>query len=80
MPKLDPEIHEEVLNYYGQPITRPEYFDGKHVANVPPAGLPPICSCGWTPHETYQMSDHLDDQRLNERVARETRGIAKDQQ
>ena len=50
------------LNYYGQPVTSPEYFEGRHVANVPAiAGLPPVCSCGWTPHGKFQMSDHLAD-------------------
>lgn len=54
-------------NDYGQPIIPSEYFDGEHVANVPPiAGMPPVCSCGWTrweyaPGQWYEMADHLAD-------------------
>lgn len=52
-------------NFYGLPITPPEYFDGDHVANSGLAGLPPVCSCGWTRHEVdgrwFEMNDHLAD-------------------
>lgn len=53
-------------NYYGQPITPPEYFDGEHVANPGPAGEPPVCACGWTrweyaPGKWFELSDHLAD-------------------
>lgn len=49
------------LNFYGQPIIAPEYFDHEHIANPMSAGLPPCCSCGWTPHEDFTMADHLAD-------------------
>lgn len=52
---------DEPLNYYGQPITSPEYYDGEHVVNPMSAGQPPCCSCGWTPHGDFTMRDHLDD-------------------
>lgn len=51
------------LNAYGQPITPPEHFDGEHVANPMGAGLPPCCSCGWTPHGEFTMADHLADMK-----------------
>lgn len=54
-----------LINYYGLPITPPEYFDDKHVVVAMGAGLPPVCSCGWTRHEVdgrwFEMSDHLAD-------------------
>ena len=58
----------EDRNYYGQVIMPPEHFDGEHVANPVSAGLPPVCSCGWTrwEYETgkwFEMSDHLQDMR-----------------
>lgn len=49
------------LNSYGQPIVSPEYFDGAHVVNPGPAGMPPVCSCGWTEHSGFTMYDHLRD-------------------
>lgn len=68
-------------NFYGQPITPPELFEGEHVACVPTAGgLPPVCTCGWTRHEVdghwYEMSDHLADmasESAEDRVEREQR-------
>lgn len=60
-------MSDYALNYYGFPITPPEYFDGLHVANTPPeGGSPPICSCGWTRWQTengywFEMSEHLRD-------------------
>lgn len=61
---------EPTLNYYGLPITPPELFEGEHVACVPTAGgLPPVCTCGWTPHEVdgrrYEMSEHLADMQAS---------------
>jgi hypothetical protein len=47
------------MNYYDQPIIDPALFDGEHVANPVSAGLPPVCSCGWTPHGEYTLADHL---------------------
>jgi hypothetical protein len=57
---------ERTLNYYGLPITAPEYFDGEHVANPMGAGMPPVCSCGWTrweyaPGKWFELADHLRD-------------------
>lgn len=59
------------LNYYGQPIIAAEYFTGEHIANPGPAGLPPVCSCGWTRWQTddgrwFEMSDHIADMRQGE--------------
>lgn len=58
-----PGMAEWPLNAYGQAIVPPEYFDGAHVANPGPAGLPPVCACGWTPHGRFTMADHLADMR-----------------
>ena len=70
----------EPLNFYGQPIVSPEYFAGDHVVNPMGAGFPPICACGWTPHEDFTMADHLRDMHLgpianepHEQAAREER-------
>ncbi len=57
-------------NYFGLSITPPEYFEGRHVANAGLAGMPPVCSCGWTrwkiedgprAGEWFEMADHLRD-------------------
>ncbi len=49
------------LNYYGNPINLESHV-GDHAAIVPTAGgLPPVCTCGWTPHHVYTMADHLRD-------------------
>lgn len=65
--QAEDEIWDGVMartNYYGQPIVPPEYYDGAHVASPGPAGMPPVCSCGWTrwehaPGEWYELADHL---------------------
>jgi hypothetical protein len=49
------------MNAYGQSIIPPEYFNDSHVVNPGPAGSPPVCSCGWTPHGNFTMADHLRD-------------------
>jgi hypothetical protein len=54
-------MSEVGTNFYGQPVTDPALHDEPHVVNPMPAGLPPVCSCGWTPHEAFEMSDHLAD-------------------
>lgn len=64
LPSPEPGRPSPDLNYYGLPITPPEYFDGEHAANALAAGLPPVCSCGWTPHGRFTMADHLRDMGL----------------
>lgn len=70
MSELGSLCEDRPLNFYGQPITAPEYFDGRHIASPGPAGLPPVCSCGWTrwqiedgpcAGEWFEMIDHLRD-------------------
>lgn len=52
------------LNYYGNPIVSPEYFEGEHKATVPAAGgLPPWCTCGWTRHSGHELFEHLADMK-----------------
>lgn len=40
----------EERNFYGRPVVQPEYFTALHTAAMVPvaAGIPPVCSCGFT--------------------------------
>lgn len=33
---------------------------------IPLAGIPPRCTCGWTPHSGYTLDDHLRDMTTDE--------------
>lgn len=54
------------MNFYGQPVIDPGDYDQAHVVNPMGAGLPPVCSCGWTrweyaPGKWFEIADHLRD-------------------
>lgn len=54
-------IDGKPVNYYGSPIIDPAAFMDAHVVNPMGRGLPPVCSCGWTPWGSFTMTDHLRD-------------------